>query len=56
MESVLKGQPGDRPLPVVVYLDDIAVFGDDADQVLLDTQEAIRWLTAASFMLNMKKS
>ena len=29
VESVLKGKLGDRTLPVVVYLDDIAVFGDD---------------------------
>ena len=28
VESVLKGKPGDRSLPVVVYLDDIAVYGD----------------------------
>ena len=56
VETVLKGAPGDRPLPVVVYLDDIAVFGDDADQVLLDTEEAIRRLTTAGFIINMKKS
>jgi Reverse transcriptase (RNA-dependent DNA polymerase) len=29
VEDVLKGEPADRRLPVVVYLDDIAVFGDD---------------------------
>ena len=29
VEMVLKGKPGDCNLPVVVYLDDIAVFGDD---------------------------
>lgn len=29
VEDVLKGGPDDRPLPVVVYLDDIAVYGDD---------------------------
>ena len=28
VELVLKGKPGDCALPVVVYLDDIAVFGD----------------------------
>ena len=28
VEDVLRGKPGDRPLAVVVYLDDIAVFGD----------------------------
>ena len=56
VENVLKGKPGDRPLPVAVYLDDIAVFGDDQDQVLEDTLEAVRRLTAAGFMINLKKS
>ena len=28
VEDVPRGKPGDRPLAVVVYLDDIAVFGD----------------------------
>ena len=28
VESVLKGKPGDHALLLVVYLDDIAVFGD----------------------------
>ena len=56
VEDVLKGKPGDRPLPVVVYLDDIAVFGDDQDQVLEDTLEVVQRLTAAGFMINLKKS
>ena len=56
VEDVLKGKPGDRLLPVAVYLDDIAVFGDDQDQVLEDTLEAVRRLTAAGFMINLKKS
>ena len=56
VEDVLKGAPGDRQLPVVVYLDDIAVFGDDQDQVLEDTLEAIRRLTKAGFMINLTKS
>ena len=43
-------------LPVVVYLDDIAVFGDDQDQVLEDTLEAVRRLTTAGFMINLTKS
>ena len=29
VESVLKGKLGNRALPVVVCLDDIAVFGDE---------------------------
>lgn len=31
VEDVLRGGEGDRPLPVVVYLDDIAVYGDDQE-------------------------
>ena len=53
---MLVGGPGDRPLPVVVYLDDIAVFGDSQGQVLEDTLAAIQRLTAAGFMINLKKS
>lgn len=56
VEDVLKGKEGDRQLPVVVYLDDIAVFGDDQEQVLEDTLEAIRRLTQAGFMINLTKS
>ena len=44
------------PLPCTVYLDDIAVFGDDPAQVMRDTAEAIRRLAKAGFMLNLKKS
>ena len=29
VEDVLKGNPGKRQLPVVVYLDDITVYGDN---------------------------
>lgn len=56
VEDVLQGKPGDRRLPVVVYLDDIAVYGDSQDAVLEDTLEAIRRLTAAGFMINLTKS
>ena len=56
MESVLRGGPDDRPLPVVVYLDDIAVYGDTQEEVLEDTLEAVKRLAAASFMLNLRKS
>ena len=56
VEDVLRGQPDDRVLPVVIYLDDIAVFGDDQDQVLEDTLEAVRRLTLAGFMINLTKS
>ena len=56
MESVLRGGPDDRPLPVVVYLDDIAVYGDTQEEVLEDTLEAVKRLAAAGFMLNLRKS
>ena len=42
-------------MAVVVYLDDIAMH-EDTQQVLEDTLEAIKWLTAARFMLNLYKS
>ena len=53
---MLKGGPKDRPLPVVVYIDDIAVYGDSQEQVLEDTLEAICRLTTAGFMINLGKS
>ena len=37
-------------------MDDIAVYGDSQEQVLEDTLEAIRRLTTAGFMINLKKS
>ncbi len=43
-------------LPLTVYLDDIAVYGDDPDQVLADTAEAMARLAGAGFMINLKKS
>jgi hypothetical protein len=56
VEDVLKGKPGDRRLPVVVYLDDIAVFGDDQNQVMVDTLAVLERLAGAGFMINLKKS
>ena len=32
------------------------MYGDTQEQVLEDTLEAIKWLSAASFMLNLYKS
>ena len=56
VESVLCSGPDNRPLPVIVYLDDIAVYRDTQEQVLEDTLEAVKRLTAAGFMLNLHKS
>lgn len=43
-------------LPATVYLDDIAIFGDDPDEVLANTAEAMLRLAKAGFMINLKKS
>ena len=56
VESVLHGGPDDRPLPIVVYLDNIAMYGDTQEQVLEDTLEAVKQLAATGFMLNLHKS
>ena len=56
VESVLRGGLDDRPLPVVIYLDDIAMYGDTQEQVLEDTLEAVKQLTTTGFMLNLYKS
>ena len=41
---------------IVVYFDDIVVFGDDPDHVWAETVTVIQCLTEAGFMLNVKKS
>ena len=55
-QSVLNGTTGDHPLPVVVYLDDIAMYGDNQEHVLEDILKAIKQLAAAGFMLNLFKN
>ena len=56
VESLLHGGPDDHPLPVVIYLDDIAIYSDPQVQVLQDMLQAIKQLAVASFMLNLGKS
>ena len=56
VESILCGGLDDRPLPVVIYLDDIAIYRDTQEQVLEDMLEAVKLLAAAGFMLNLRKS
>ena len=59
VESVQKGKAGDRALQVVylvVYLDDIMVYGDTFNQVFEDKAKAMKWLALAGFMINLKKS
>ena len=38
----LRGGPDDCPLPVVIYLDDIAMYGDTQEEVLEDILEAVK--------------
>ena len=56
VESVLKGEPGEEELPVLIYLDDIAVFGDSVEEVLRVTSEAMKRLARAGFMINLRES
>ena len=51
VESVLHGALGDCPLPVIIYPDDVAMFGETLEEVLEDMHEAVKQLAAASFML-----
>ena len=43
-------------LPATVYLDDIAVYGDDPLEVMAHTAEVMIRLASAGFMINLKKS
>ena len=56
LESVLHGGLGNHPLSVVIYLDDIAVYGDTQKQMLEDMLEAIKQLATSGFMLNLHKN
>ena len=55
VEIILHSKLGTHTLPVVVYLDDIAMYGDTQEQVLEDTLETIKQLTIAGFMLNLHR-
>ena len=56
VESVLRSGPDDHPLPIVVYLDDIAVYRDTQEQVLEEMLEVVKRLATAGFMLNLHRS
>ena len=56
VDSVLRSEPDDRPLPVVIYLGDIAMYRDTQEEVLEDMLEAVKQLTTTGFMLNLHKS
>ena len=44
---------GDCLLPIVVYLDNIAMYRDTQKQVLEATLETIKWLATEGFILNL---
>ena len=56
VKSVFKSEPGKKELPVLVYLDNIADFGDSIGEVLRVTSEAMQRLAKAGFMINLRKS
>ena len=56
VESILRGTQFDHPLPIVIYLDDIAMYGDTQEQMLEDMFVSIKLLTAAGSILNLHKS
>ena len=56
VESDLRGGPDDHPLPIAIYLDYIAMYGDTQEQVLEDMLEAVKQLATAGFMLKLRKS
>ena len=50
VKSVLCSALGNCPLPIVVYLDDIAIYGDTQERVLEDTLKTIKGLATAGFI------
>ena len=56
VENVLQGKPGEEELPILVYLDEIAVFRDSVEGVLRVTSEAMKRLARVGFMINVRKS
>ena len=47
---------GSCPLPIGIYPDNIAMYGDTQKQVLEDTLEVIKPLAVASGLLNLYRS
>lgn len=55
MEDILKGcKRVERQLLVVLYIDNIAVFGKMREYILSDTIEAVKRLFPTGFMINFK--
>jgi hypothetical protein len=56
METILNGDYPDHKIPTNIYLDDVGVKGDEIDQLLEDTVEAILRIARAGLMVNLVKS
>ena len=55
MEDVVLAGGTDH-LPLMIYLDDVIIFGDDMDELLSNTLKVMKRLATAGFMLNLRKS
>ena len=55
MEDVVSAGGTDH-LPLMIYLDDVIIFGDDLEKLLGQAEVVMKRLAAAGFMLNLRKS
>ena len=55
MEDVVSAGGTDH-LPLMIYLDDVIIFGDDMDELLGNAFKVMTRLAKAEFMLNLRKS
>ena len=55
MEDVVSAGGTDH-LPLMIYLDDVIIFGDDMDELLSNALKVMTRLAKAGFMLNLRKS
>jgi len=55
MEDVVSAGGTDH-LPLMIYLDDVIIFGDDMDTLLGHAEVVMKRLAAAGFMINLRKS
>ena len=46
---------GAQKLPVVIYLDDLAVYGNNKAQLMANTAEVIKRVATFGFLMNLKK-
>ena len=55
MEDVVSAGGTDH-LPLMIYLDDMIIFGDDMDELLSNSMKVMTRLANAGFMLILRKS